>query len=113
MDTYGGDTSPVGLDRRALFSKRPHCPDRFTWQGGMFTVAEVLVQNTDFGRRGRMAQNMQPEHARRAAQRGSWGVGRYSFRVRTEGGRVFDIYYDRAPRDIDHPEGQWFLRSEL
>ena len=29
------------------------------------------------------------------------------------GGRTFDIYYDRAPKDIDHPEGQWFLRAEL
>jgi hypothetical protein len=115
---YIGDPITVEFDRAPLYSKRPHCPDRFIWQGQTFTVAEVLGQNTDFGRRGRMAErsqnaNMQPEHARRAAQRGSWGVGRYSFRVRTSDGRVFDIYYDRAPKDIDHPEGQWFLRAEV
>ena len=110
---YIGDPITVEFDRPPLFSKRPNCPDRFTWNGATFAVEEVLGQNTNFTRRGRMALNMQPEHARRAAQRGSWGVGRYSFRVRVAGGRVFDLYYDRAPKDIDHPEGQWFLRAEI
>jgi len=109
---YIGAPITVEFDRPPLYSKRPHCPDRFTWDGQTFEIEEVLGQDTNFARRGRMAQNMQPEHAARAAQKGSWGVGRYSFRVRVAGGRVFDIYYDRAPKDIDHPEGQWFLRSE-
>ena len=110
---YIGDPITVEFDRTPLFSKRPHCPDRFVWRGETFAVEEVLGQNTSFTRRGRMSQNMQPEHAARAAQHGSWGVGRYSFRVRVAGRRVFDIYYDRAPKDIDHPEGQWFLRAEV
>ena len=111
--SYIGAPITVAFDRPPLYSKRPHCPDRFTWEGETFVVEEVLGQNTNFGRRGRMAQNMQPEHAAHAALHGSWGVGRYSFRVRVAGGRVFDIYYDRAPKDIDHPEGQWFLRAEV
>jgi len=109
---YIGEAITVEFDRPPLFSKRPHCPDRFVWRGETFAVVEVLGQSVDFGRRGRMALNMQPEHARRAAQRGSWGVGRYHFTVRTAGGRVFDLYYDRAPKDVDSPEGQWFLRVE-
>jgi len=79
---YIGAPITVAFDRPPLYSKRPHCPDRFTWDGETFVVEDVLGQNVDFGRRGRMAQNMQPEHAAHAALHGSWGVGRYSFRVR-------------------------------
>ena len=48
-----------------------------------------------------------------AANRGSWGVGRYHFCVRTASGSCFDLYYDREPKDIDDRKGQWFLFSEL
>ena len=110
---YIGEAIAVEFDRPPLFSKRPHCPDRFIWRGEMHTIVGVLGQRVDFGRRGRMALNMQPEHAARAAGRGSWGVGRYYFTVRTAGGRAFERYYDRAPKGSDHPEGTWFLRYEL
>ncbi len=110
---YIGEIVTVEFDRRPLFSKRPHCPDRFLWRGETHAIVEVMAQRVDFGRRGRMAQNMQPEHAARAAERGSWGVGRYFFTVRTAGGRVFELYYDRAPKGSDHPEGEWFLRYEI
>jgi hypothetical protein len=84
MDTrFIGEPIAVEFDRQPLFSKRPHCPDRFIWNGETFSVTAVLEQWVDFGRRGRMAQNMQPEHAARAAEKGSWGVGRYFFRVTT------------------------------
>ena len=110
---YIGEIVTVEFDRPPLFSKRPHCPDRFVWRGETHPIVEVLGQRVDFGRRGRMAQNMQPEHAARAAERGSWGVGRYFFTVRTTAGRVFELYYDRAPKGSDHPEGEWFLRYEI
>ena len=110
---YIGEIVTVEFDGRPLFSKRPHCPDRFLWRGETHAIVEVMAQRGDFGRRGRMAQNMQPEHAARAAERGSWGVGRYFFTVRTAGGRVFELYYDRAPKGSDHPEGEWFLRYEI
>lgn len=108
-----GEPITVEFDRPPLYSKRPHCPDRFVWNNETFAVSEVLEQWVDFGRRGRMAQNMQPEHAARAAEKGSWGVGRYFFRVQTTSGRAFEIYYDRAPRGSDHGEGRWFVRLEL
>jgi hypothetical protein len=56
---------------------------------------------------------MQPQHAAVAASRGSWGVGRYYFQVRTEGGQFFELYYDRAPKGSDQRKGAWFLVSEL
>ena len=110
---YIGEIITVEFDRPPLFSKRPHCPDRFLWRGETHDIVEVLGQRVDFGRRGDMARNMQPEHAARAAQRGSWGVGRYFFTVRTAAGRAFELYYDRAPKGSDHPEGTWFLRYEI
>lgn len=110
---YIGEIITVEFDRPPLFSKRPHCPDRFIWRGEAHAVVEVLSQRVDFGRRGRMSMNMQPEHAARAAIHGSWGVGRYYFTVRTAAGRAFELYYDRAPKGSDRPEGSWFLRYEI
>lgn len=109
---YIGEPITVEFDMPPLFSKRPHCPDRFIWAGKTFHVVEVMGQNTDFSRRGRMADNMQPAHAERAQQTGSWGVGRYVFTVGTTEGRVFEIYYDRAPKSADDRAGHWFLRVE-
>lgn len=95
------------------FEKRPDCPAAFTWRGDVFAVAEVLSEWRDYGRRGRMANNMRPEHAELAAERGSWGVGRFYFRVRTGAGPVFDLYYDRAPKGTTNRKGEWFLFREL
>jgi hypothetical protein len=67
----------------------------------------------DYRRKGQMARNMRPEHAATAAQRGSWGVGQAYFRVRTDQGRWFDLYYDRAPKGVDERKGAWFLDREL
>jgi Domain of unknown function (DUF6504) len=93
--------------------KTPPCPDGFTWEGREYRVSEMLAQWSDFTRRGRMARNMQPQHAAVAAGRGSLGVGRFFFRVRTDDGRVFDLYYDRAIKDASHRKGAWTLYREL
>jgi hypothetical protein len=93
--------------------KKPPCPDGFVWGEQTFTVAELLSEWHDFSRRGRMARNMQPQHAARASRRGSWGVGIYYFRVRTTDDRVFDLYYDRTPKSVDERKGSWFLFREL
>lgn len=95
------------------FEKVPHCPDSFVWHGETYTIEETLRQWLDYGRRGRMATNMRPTHAATAARRGSWGVGRFYFRVRVAGGRIFDIYYDRAPLHADDRKGNWFVYREL
>lgn len=103
----------VEFDRPPLIEKKPGCPDRFIWRGDPFTITELLGEWVDFQRKGRMARNMQPQHAATAARRGSWGVGQYTFRVRTQSGRIFDLCYDRAPKDVDNRKGAWFLFQEL
>ncbi len=55
---------------------------------------------------------MTPAHARAALRRGSRGVGRDYYRVQTAAGRVFVLYYDRAPKNVDDSLGGWFLLEE-
>jgi hypothetical protein len=103
----------VTFESPPLLEKKPGPPDRFTWHGEEFRVVALLNEWVDYERRGRMKRNMQPQHAAAASRRGSWGVGLFYFRVRTDTGRIFDLYYDRAPKDIDHRKGNWFLFQEL
>jgi hypothetical protein len=56
---------------------------------------------------------MRPEHAALASTRGSLNVGRFYFRVRVESGQIFDIYYDRAMKNLDNRKGEWILYREL
>lgn len=95
--------------------KAPHRPpDRFSWRGATFTVTDTLDAHTQFDRSGRMSENMQPGHLATAARRGSWGVGRYRFVVRTACDRRFELYYDRAPSiSGGRRKGGWFLYREL
>jgi len=95
-----------------VLEKEPDCPDGFTWKGIEFQVVELLAEWRDNRRRGRMARNMSLEHAERAMVKGSWGVGRFFFRVRVNTGQVFEIYYDRAPLSADDRKGHWFIYLE-
>ena len=103
----------VQFDDAPALMKKPGAPDRFDWRERTFHVGEKLKEWHDYGRRGRMAHNMRPAHLRAARRRGSWGVGRDYYRVRTTCGRVFDIYYDRAPKTAGWRHGQWILCREL
>jgi hypothetical protein len=93
--------------------KVPPCPDGFTWGGKPYRISQKISEWTDFTRRGRLARNMQPAHAAFAAEHGSLGVGRFYFRVRVDSGQLFDLYYDRAIKDVDDRLGHWFLYREL
>ena len=108
-----GESIEVYFDRPPAFEKKPGCPDNFVWRGQRYQVTEKLSEWHDYRRRGRAAVNMRPSHASRAAQRGSWGVGRDYFRVRVDSRHIFDLYFDRAPRDADRRKGGWFLFREL
>ena len=122
------DPIEVQFDSPPVREKAPHCPNGFTWRGQTYRVAASLSEWADFARRGRAAKNMRPEHAAVAAGRGSLNVGRYYFRVRamlsssstagqleTDGqqAQIFDIYYDRAMKNVDDRKGQWVLYREL
>jgi hypothetical protein len=93
--------------------KLPPCPDGFAWRDNTYRILESVAEWTDFSRRGRFARNMQPAHAAVAARRGSLNVGRFFFRVRVDTGQWFDLYYDRAVKNVDRRKGQWFVYREL
>lgn len=100
------------FDQEPALEKKPPCPNGFVWQGQTYRVTALLAEWFKFERKGRMAKNMRPAHSKRAAVYGSWGVGRFFFRVRVEGGRIFELYYDRAPVNADKRKGNWFLLAE-
>jgi hypothetical protein len=93
--------------------KTPDCPNGFIWEARTYHVTEMLSSWSDFTRRGNRARNMRPAHAAVASSRGSLNVGRFYFRVRTDTDQVFDIYYDRAMKNIDERKGQWFIYREM
>ncbi|HUI88660.1 MAG TPA: DUF6504 family protein [Anaerolineales bacterium] len=103
----------VIFDKPPVYEKTPGCPNGFVWEGKTYRVVEMLSAWSDFTRRGRAARNMQPAHAEAASTRGSLNAGRFFFRMRTDTDQIFDLYYDRAMRNIDERKGQWFLYREL
>jgi len=107
--TYVGEPIEVAWDKPPMLSKRPSCPDRFTWDGTTIGVTDLLEEWRDYRRRGKMASNMRPAHAARAKIKGSRGVGRFYFRVLGEDGRIYDLYFDRAGKDGARGRGIWFL----
>ena len=107
------DPITVAWDEPPLLEKKPRCPDRFVWLEREFKIEELLSEWRDYRRRGPMANNMQPAHAQRARLRGSRGVGRFYFRVRVRGGRVYEIYFDRAAGGGDPAGAGWFISREL
>jgi len=103
----------VVFSGKPRLEKKPGLPDAFAWRGEQFEILEVLSEWHDYHRRGRMARNMSSEHTLVSERRGSWGVGKDYYRVRTQDGRIFDLYFDRAPIDVDRRKGNWFLFQEL
>ena len=110
---FVGEEIRAQFDVAPMLSKKPGPPCSFHWGQESFRVTETISQWFDYDRKGRMAKNMKDENLRQAERRGSWGVGRYYFRVRTDSDRVFDLYYDRAPKDASDREGHWFLWREM
>ncbi len=95
-----------------VLEKVPRCPQGFTWNKQDFLIRLVVAEWIDLQRKGRNAKNMTPSHAARAILRGSWGVGRFFFRVQVHTGELFDIYYDRAPGRNKDRKGGWYLLGE-
>lgn len=57
------ETVEARFDAPPMLEKKPGCPDGFMWCGQAYRVAEMLSEWHDYRRRGRMANNMQPQHA--------------------------------------------------
>lgn len=107
------ETIAVEFDVAPALEKKQGCPDRFVWDGSTYAIEELLSEWFDPTRRGRFESNMRPEHLKTAQRRGSWGVGRSWYRVRTDTGQVFEIYYDRAPKGQKDRKGSWILYREF
>jgi hypothetical protein len=103
----------VFFDHPPALEKKPGCPDGFKWQDNAYKITERIAEWHDYQRKGRMARNMTPVHAAVAVRRGSWGVGQDYYRVRVEIGKIYEIYYDRAPQDAERRKGEWFIYREL
>jgi hypothetical protein len=113
----------VVYDKPPAYEKTPDCPNEFIWEDKSYRILETLSEWSDFTRRGKYARNMRPAHAAVASTRGSLNVGRFYFRVKvvlsssgTAGpseSQIFDLYYDRAMKNVDDRKGQWFLYREL
>ena len=101
------------FDKPPIREKTPDCPNGFVWEDKTYRVIEMLSSWSDFKRRGKMARNMRPAHAEVASGRGSLNVGRFYFRVKVDSDQIFDIYYDRAMKNVDERKGQWFTYREL
>ena len=95
-----------------LLEKKPECPRAFVWRGETYSIVEEMSAWEDYRRRGKMDRNMEPAHLRRAIRVGSWGVGRFYYRVRVSSGQIFEIYYDRAPLNASNRKGNWFILGE-
>jgi len=108
-----GSPIEVQFDKEPLHKKRPPCPDRFIWDEKLFHVEDKVGEWHDYSRSGHMTHNMRPANMSKALRRGSWGVGRFYFRVQTVNGQIFDLYYDRAPKDASNRVGSWYLYREM
>ncbi|HBF40349.1 MAG TPA: hypothetical protein DDW19_00775 [Anaerolineaceae bacterium] len=102
----------VAFSEPPLFEKKPPCPTSFTWQGENYPIIEVIAEWEDYRRKGKMERNMVPGHIRHALRKGSWGVGRFYFRVRVKQGNLYEIYFDRAPESAGDRKGHWFILGE-
>lgn len=111
LKKFIGEEIAVVFERPHIFTKSPECPDGFIWRNKKYRIAKNLTAWQDFSRRGARQKNMSPEHAKRANVKGSWGVGRYYFRIETDEGETYDIYYDRSPEKPSDRSGHWFLLS--
>lgn len=107
----------VIYDRPPALEKRPGPPDGFVWEGRMYRVVAVLQEWHDYHLRGKSLAFYVKERgsyrAKAAERRGTWGVGRDYYRVRTAEGEVFDLYYDRAPQGPGERKGEWFLWRQI
>jgi len=112
MPEFFSEEIEVWFEVEPLLEKRPGVPDGFTWRGREYRIVQLLREWHDYRKRGKTAAFYTKERGaywvKASERRGSWGVGRDYYRVRTDTGEVFDIYYDRSPRRQQR-KGFWVL----
>ena len=93
--------------------KNRNVPIHYFWRDRSYRVKEIISEWHDFSRKGKYSRNMKDAHLERANIKGSLGVGRFYFRVRTDENRIFEIYYDRSIKNTFETSGFWVLFQEL
>jgi hypothetical protein len=115
MEFYS-DEIQVRFEREPTLEKKPGLPAAFIWRGREYVIVELMREWHDYRQRGKTKAFYERERgsypAKSSQRRGSWGVGRDFYRVGTDSGEVFDIYYDRAPKGRV-AEGPWILYRRL
>ena len=108
-----GHEITVTLPSGFSLEKKPPVPESFQWQGKLHTVTEMLAMWHRYGKPEIRTQGGRPPYFVRSGRtQGSWGKGRVYYRIRTKNGRLFDLYYDRAPKG-QRRAGSWILWREL
>ncbi len=111
MNQFISEEIEVEFDKGFVLEKKPPCPISFKWRGEKFVVYELISSWFDYERKGKKARNMRMEHLARARKNGSWGAGRFYFKVKNEFGKIVVIYYDRSPKNVFDRKGKWILFS--
>ena len=111
MKQFISEQIEVEFGKELILEKKPPCPISFKWQGEVFGVNELISSWFDYKRRGNKARNMRITHLARARKKGSWGAGRFYFKVKDELGNIVVIYYDRSPKNVFDKKGRWILYS--
>ncbi len=93
MKQFISEEIEVEFDQEFILEKKPPCPISFRWRGEIFSVNELISSWFNFERKGNKARNMRIKHLARARKKGSWGVGRFYFRIKDEFGKIIVIYY--------------------
>jgi hypothetical protein len=108
----------ISAEIEAIFAEEPVIlkragpPDAFVWDGERFEVSELLAEWHDYDKERREVGETRRSQTQINRQRGSWGLGRDYYRVRTADGRVFELYYNRRPKSRT-VIGSWVLYREL
>ncbi len=88
------DKITVEFDEEPMYIRKPPCPQRFTWRKQLFHIEYMVSEwRTD----GRVKSKLR-----------FIGVARIHFKVKTDCGRLFEIYFDPRSRP-----GQWILSAEI
>ena len=111
MRQFISEKIEVEFDKEFVLEKKPPCPISYKWRGEIFCVNELISSWFDYERKGTKAKNMRIMHLVRARKKGSWGVGRFYFKVKDEFGKIVVIYYDRSPKNVFDKKGRWMLFS--
>lgn len=110
-------SEPITVEFAAepLLEKKPGLPAAFTWRGKSYAIVKLLKEWHDYRKREKIQEFYSKKRGNapemKSGKRGSWGVGRDYYRVLTDSGEIFDIYYDRKP--VRQKKGEWVLLRRI